>query len=93
MKSSDFRRQSPFPGGGLRTREEELFAEDTHAWQKAALGLKPPIGHPLYCSLACDKVACKYSGWLHLERGSETQDQSRREVVPYAVSLSKSPGP
>lgn len=23
----------------------------------------------------------------------ETQDQSRREVVPYAVSLAKSPGP
>ena len=70
MKSSDFRRQSPFPGGGLRTREEEIFAEDTHAWRKAVLGLKPPIGHPLYCSLACGKVACKYSGWLHLERGS-----------------------
>ena len=32
MKFSDFRRQSRFPVGGLRTREEELFAEDTHGW-------------------------------------------------------------
>ena len=95
MKFSDFRRQSRFPvwGWGLEKRSHLL---KTHIAGKRQPWDWTPV---LDTHFSASSPVTKWT--VHIQGGClsrevlviETQDQSRREVVPYAVSLSKSPGP